>query len=51
MNAPLHCLRHERGADTLLVLLPGAYMTAQHFADNGFSLPSTPAAWAWIWLR
>ena len=36
MNAPLHCLRHERGADTLLVLLPGAYMTAQHFADNGF---------------
>ena len=36
MNAPLNCLRHERGADTLLVLLPDAYMTAQHFADNGF---------------
>lgn len=36
MNAPLTCLRHERGAETLLVLLPGAYMTPQHFADNGF---------------
>lgn len=36
MTGPLHCLRHERGGDTLLVLLPGAYMTPQHFADNGF---------------
>ena len=36
MSAPGPCLRHERGAATLLVLLPGAYMTPADFAEHGF---------------
>lgn len=36
MNKPLRTLRHSVGAPALLVLLPGAYMTPEHFAENGF---------------
>lgn len=36
MNAPLRTLRQQNGADSLLVLLPGAYMTPEHFVENGF---------------
>lgn len=36
MNAALRTLRHDGGGDSLLVLLPGAYMTPEHFAENGF---------------
>ena len=36
MSAALRTVRHLRGADTLLVLLPGAYMTPEHYAENGF---------------
>ena len=36
MSASLRTLRRESGGPDLLVLLPGAYMTPEHFADNGF---------------
>ena len=36
MSAVLRTVRHQRGADTLLVLLPGAYMTPEHYVENGF---------------
>jgi len=36
MTTALRTLSHQRSADTLLVLLPGAYMTPEHYADNGF---------------
>lgn len=36
MSAALRTLRHQRGADSLLILLPGAYMTPEHYAENGF---------------
>ncbi len=36
MSNALRTLTQARGADTLLVLLPGAYMTPEHFADNDF---------------
>jgi len=36
MSAALRTLRHDGGGDSLLVLLPGAYMTPEHFVDNGF---------------
>jgi pimeloyl-ACP methyl ester carboxylesterase len=36
MSPALRTLRHDGGGDSLLVLLPGAYMTPEHFADNGF---------------
>lgn len=36
MSAALRTLRHDGGGDSLLVLLPGAYMTPEHFAANGF---------------
>jgi pimeloyl-ACP methyl ester carboxylesterase len=36
MSAALHMRRQQRGADNLLVLLPGAYMTAVHYEENGF---------------
>lgn len=36
MNAPLRTVERKTGADTLLVLLPGAYMTAADFATAGF---------------
>lgn len=36
MTAPLRCLRHSTGADTLLVLLPGAYMTPEHYREHFF---------------
>jgi len=36
MNAPLRTVERKTGASTLLVLLPGAYMTAADFARAGF---------------
>lgn len=36
MNAPLRTVERKTGASTLLVLLPGAYMTAADFATAGF---------------
>ena len=36
MNGALRTLGPSRGGDTLLVLLPGAYMTPEHFVENGF---------------
>lgn len=36
MNAPLRTVERKTGANTLLVLLPGAYMTAADFATAGF---------------
>ncbi|MBA4267255.1 MAG: hypothetical protein C0453_19435 [Comamonadaceae bacterium] len=33
---PLRCLRAERGAPDLLVLLPGAYMRPEDFVEAGF---------------
>lgn len=36
MRDGLRTLRQGSGAPDLLVLLPGAYMTPDHFADNGF---------------
>lgn len=36
MSAALRTLRHDGGGDSLLVLLPGAYMTPEHFVANGF---------------
>ena len=37
MSDPLPTLRQTSGAPNLLVLLPGAYMTAADFAENGFT--------------
>ena len=36
MSAALRTLRHDGGGDSLIVLLPGAYMTPEHFVDHGF---------------
>ena len=36
MSTELRTLRHDGGGDSLLVLLPGAYMTPEHFVENGF---------------
>lgn len=36
MNAPLRTVERKTGANTLLVLLPGAYMTAADFTTAGF---------------
>ena len=36
MTAALRTVSQRRGADTLLVLLPGAYMAPEHYIDNGF---------------
>jgi pimeloyl-ACP methyl ester carboxylesterase len=36
MNAPLNTVGDFTGASTLMVLLPGAYMTAQDYAASGF---------------
>ena len=36
MSQPLRCLRQACGGDTLLVLLPGAYMTPEHYAEHCF---------------
>ena len=36
MSQPLRCLRQTCGGDTLLVLLPGAYMTPEHYAEHCF---------------
>jgi pimeloyl-ACP methyl ester carboxylesterase len=36
MSAALRTVRHDSGGDALLVLLPGAYMTPEHFVDHGF---------------
>lgn len=36
MSTALRTVRHQRGAENLLVLLPGACMTPEHYADNGF---------------
>jgi len=36
MNDALHTLEQKRGATTLLILLPGAYMTAADFVQAGF---------------
>ena len=36
MTAPLRLLRHDTGADRLLVLLPGAYMRPEDFVAAGF---------------
>lgn len=36
MSARLNTLRQISGASTLMVLLPGAYMTAEDFLSNGF---------------
>lgn len=36
MSAPLHTIRQQSGAPDLLVLLPGAYMTAADFEQAGF---------------
>jgi len=36
MSVELRTLRQQNGADSLLVLLPGAYMTPEHFVENGF---------------
>ncbi|PKO37936.1 MAG: hypothetical protein CVU33_10725 [Betaproteobacteria bacterium HGW-Betaproteobacteria-6] len=36
MSSALRTLRHDVGGDSLLVLLPGAYMTPEHFVANGF---------------
>ena len=36
MSSALRTLHHDVGGDSLLVLLPGAYMTPEHFAANGF---------------
>lgn len=36
MNERLHTVDHLCGADTLLVMLPGAYMTAADYAANFF---------------
>lgn len=36
MSQPLRSLRQTCGADTLLVLLPGAYMTPEHYAEHCF---------------
>lgn len=36
MSQPLRTLNRTGGADTLLVLLPGAYMTPEHYADHFF---------------
>ena len=36
MNRPLHTIEHKTGAPTLLVLLPGAYMTAADFEQASF---------------
>lgn len=33
--SPIHCVRHEAGNDTLLVMLPGAYMQAEDFLREG----------------
>lgn len=36
MSKALRTLRQQNDADSLLVLLPGAYMTPEHFVENGF---------------
>lgn len=36
MTTALRCLRADRGADDLLVLLPGAYMRPEDFVDADF---------------
>ena len=36
MSPALRTLRQQHGADSLLVLLPGAYMTPEHFVEHGF---------------
>lgn len=36
MSKPLRSVCRSVGAPALLVLLPGAYMTPEHFAENGF---------------
>ena len=36
MSEPLRTRRHDCGGTDLLVLLPGAYMTAADFVDAGF---------------
>lgn len=36
MSPALRTLRQLNGADSLLVLLPGAYMTPEHFVEHGF---------------
>ncbi len=36
MSAGLRTLRQQRGAEALLVLLPGAYMTPEHYAEHCF---------------
>jgi pimeloyl-ACP methyl ester carboxylesterase len=36
MTQPLRCLRAERGAADMLVLLPGAYMRPENFVEAGF---------------
>lgn len=36
MSRPLHTIERKDGAPTLLILLPGAYMTAADFVQAGF---------------
>ena len=36
MSQPLRSLHQTSGGDTLLVLLPGAYMTPEHYAEHCF---------------